>query len=54
MRSALIIFARGLLLIGDGAGGFPFAFSLNGPACALNETKRSLGSSNKGMCSEVA
>ena len=54
MRSALIIFARSLLLVGDSAGGFPFAFTLNGPACALNETMRSLGSSGKGMCSEVA
>ncbi len=34
MRSALISFARSLSLTGDGAGGFPSAFALNGPACA--------------------
>ena len=34
MRSASIIFARSLLLTGDGAGGIPSAFALNGPACA--------------------
>ena len=33
MRSASIVFARSLLLIGDGAGGFPSAFALNGSAC---------------------
>ncbi len=32
MRSALIIFARSLLLTGDSAGGFPAAFALNGSA----------------------
>ena len=34
MRSALISFVRSLSLTGDGAGGFPSAFALNGPACA--------------------
>ena len=34
MRSALISFARSLSLTGDGAGGFPSAFALNGSACA--------------------
>ena len=34
MRSASIIFARSLLLIGDSAGGFPSTFALNGSACA--------------------
>ena len=33
MRSASVVFARNLLLTGDGAGGFPSAFALNGPAC---------------------
>ena len=33
MRSASVVFARNLLLIGDGAGGFPSAFALNGSAC---------------------
>ena len=51
MRPASIVFARGLLLTGDGAGGFPSAFALNGPTCARDEAKRGLGSSNKGMCS---
>ena len=34
MRSALIVFARSLLLTGDSAGGFPAAFALNGSAWA--------------------
>ncbi len=34
MRSASIVFARSLLLIGDSAGGCPSTFALNGPACA--------------------
>ena len=33
MRSASVVFARNLLLIGDGAGGFLSAFALNGSAC---------------------
>ena len=33
-----MIFARSLLL----TGGFPSACAFNGPACALNEAKRSL------------
>ena len=32
MRSASIIFARSLLLIGDSAGGFPLACAFNGSA----------------------
>ena len=35
-RSASVVFARSLLLTGDGAGGFPSAFALSGPACARN------------------
>ena len=33
MRSASIVFARGPLLTGGSAGGFPSAFALNGSAC---------------------
>ena len=54
IRSASIIFARSLVLIGDSEGGFPSAFALKGPACAPNEAKRGLGSSNKGMRSDAA
>ena len=31
MRSVSLVFARNLLLIGDGAAGFPSAFALDGP-----------------------
>ena len=34
MRSALISFVRSLSRTGDGAGGFPSAFALNGSAWA--------------------
>ena len=29
-----MVFARGLLLIGESAGGFPSAFALSGSVCA--------------------
>ena len=50
MRSASVVVARGLLLTGDSAVGFPAAFALNGPGLhAPDEAKRGLGSSNKDM-----
>ena len=46
------MFARSLLLIGDGAGRVSVGFCTQRPGLrALNEAKRGLGSSNKGMCS---
>ena len=33
-RSASVVFARSLLLVGDSAGGFPSAFAFSNPACA--------------------
>ena len=40
IRSASIIFARSLSLIGDGEGGFPSAFARGGPARARSMKPR--------------
>ena len=53
MRSALIIFARGLLLTGDSAGGFPSAFAFNGPACARSIQPREISFRPTKACAAV-
>ena len=47
-----MIFARSLLLIDDGAGGFPSAFALNGSARAMKPREVSVRPT--GMCSDPA